>query len=397
MNQNNQFLKGAASGSQRPFTEQDWKDLADVMDFRDHLAAETAYHANMVAPAAPATPAATGADAAAHHDILDEETKEEIVPVPPASPLAAAADVLLAAVPGPTTVLPVPMPVSLAAMQAPNNPPEDDQYLDDEEAANMLLNNPPEDDQYLDDEEAANLLLGTPPDYPYWQERESWWNKPMSSTFKTAVYKSDFAFLNNDHLITGYPEPSDNGTPSSDLYNKEFVDAMNFAMPPHGFYDLEGGPSALGMAAKSGDVQVARRLLELRADPNHTFIEDVMSESYRSTLELAVIFDNYELAKLLLESGADPNRRYCGTGYALLMQVVDPRGIWHPDFSLTTLDGISRIHFAPLLVAHGANIDYPGLINRMVQEEDGMHMFPNKESYLQALRLAKVPEKYLML
>ena len=222
----------------------------------------------------------------------------------------------------------------------------------------------------------------------------------MSNTFKNAVIGNDLNFLSHDHLILKYPEPADDGTPSPDLHTKEYINAMNFPRPPTGVFDFEGGPSALDMTAKNGNLEFARRLLQLRADPNHTFVEDGMTEGHRTTLEIAVLYDNYEVAELLLQNNADPNRRYYGIGYALLMKTVDPVGMWHEDMPRPfpfSFQGQSRAHFAPLLVAYGAKVEYPGLICQYVTQERGEHLFKDKMRYFQALRTAGVPEIYLML
>jgi len=375
MNRNNQLPRGPFQ--LRPFTEQDWQDFAAIMDVHDQQQAENALRtSNMAAPAAASTSSAitttnnnSTPTVAAPHNTLDEETKEEQVPVPPASSSPTIVPV--------TAPVPVPMLVAMPAL------------MPMPQAVPMAAIIP-----------APHVLLGTPPNDDYWPLREAWWNKPMSNTFKNAVIGNDLDFLSHDHLIFEYPEPADDGTPSLDLLTKEYIDAMNFPRPPIGIFDYEGGPSALGMTAKNGNLEFARRLLQLRADPNKTFVEDGMTEGHRTTLEIAVLYDNYEVAELLLQNNADPNRRYYGIGYALLMKTVDPVGMWHEDMPRPfpfSFQGQSRAHFAPLLVAYGAKVEYPGLICQYVTQERGEHLFKDKMRYFQALRTAGVPEIYLML
>jgi ankyrin repeat protein len=77
---------------------------------------------------------------------------------------------------------------------------------------------------------------------------------------------------------------------------------------------LRGGASALLFAARVGDAESARLLLEAGADPN-----DVQPDNV-SVLVLAAHSGNGNVARLLLEHGADPNA--FASGYAALHAAV---------------------------------------------------------------------------
>jgi len=108
-----------------------------------------------------------------------------------------------------------------------------------------------------------------------------------------------------------------------------------------------GGLTALTFAAREGDIESARKLLDAGADINQA------TEYGWTPLLTAVNNRNYRLAMLLLDRGADVNRANKG-GWTPLYLAVDNRNIEGGDYPVPKPD-LDHLDLIKALLAKGAN------------------------------------------
>jgi uncharacterized protein len=108
-----------------------------------------------------------------------------------------------------------------------------------------------------------------------------------------------------------------------------------------------GGLTALVFAAREGDIESARALLDARADVNQT------TEYGWTPLLTAVNNRNYALAKLLIERGADVNAANKG-GWTPLYLATDNRNIEGGDYPVPKPD-LDHLDIIRALLDKGAN------------------------------------------
>jgi len=108
-----------------------------------------------------------------------------------------------------------------------------------------------------------------------------------------------------------------------------------------------GGLTALTFAAREGDIESARKLLDAGADINQA------TEYGWTPLLTAVNNRNYRLAMLLIERGADVNRANKG-GWTPLYLAVDNRNIEGGDYPVPKPD-LDHLDLIKALLAKGAN------------------------------------------
>jgi ankyrin repeat protein len=108
-----------------------------------------------------------------------------------------------------------------------------------------------------------------------------------------------------------------------------------------------GGLTALVFAAREGDVESARKLIEAGADVNQ------QTEYAWTPLLTAVNNRNYRVAKLLIERGADVNRANKG-GWTPLYLATDNRNIEGGDYPVPRPD-MDHLEIIELLLQKGAN------------------------------------------
>jgi ankyrin repeat protein len=108
-----------------------------------------------------------------------------------------------------------------------------------------------------------------------------------------------------------------------------------------------GGLTALVFAAREGDIESARALLDAGAPVNQT------TEYSWTPLLTAINNRNYQLAKLLLERGADPNLANKG-GWTPLYLATDNRNIEGGDYPVPKGD-MDHLEIIQLLLERGAN------------------------------------------
>ena len=113
-----------------------------------------------------------------------------------------------------------------------------------------------------------------------------------------------------------------------------------------------GGLTALTFAAREGDIDSARKLLDAGADVNQT------TEYGWTPLLTAVNNRNYRLAKLLLERGANANLANKG-GWTPLYLAVDNRNIEGGDYPVPKPD-LDHLELIEALLVKGANPNAAG-------------------------------------
>jgi ankyrin repeat protein len=112
-----------------------------------------------------------------------------------------------------------------------------------------------------------------------------------------------------------------------------------------------GGFTALGFAAREGDVATARVMLDAGVDINYGDIDNT------SALVVAIMNKQYTFAKFLLERGADPNT-VDAYGRTSLYAIVDIRNEdWSTLPNRKTDDPLPTLEIVKELLARGAKVD----------------------------------------
>jgi uncharacterized protein len=114
-----------------------------------------------------------------------------------------------------------------------------------------------------------------------------------------------------------------------------------------------GGQTALLYAARDGQIDAARALVEAGADINQG-----NAEEKTTPLLMAIINGHYDLAKLLLDRGANPNLSNVW-GLAALYATVDVRWApyaWFPQ-PITSQENITHLELMKALIDHGADVN----------------------------------------
>jgi uncharacterized protein len=114
-----------------------------------------------------------------------------------------------------------------------------------------------------------------------------------------------------------------------------------------------GGQTALLYAARDGQIDAARTLVEAGADVNQG-----NSEEKTTPLLMAIINGHFDLAKMLLDHRADPNLVNVW-GLAALYATVDVQWApyaWFPQ-PITTQEQITHLELMRALIAHGADVN----------------------------------------
>ena len=112
-----------------------------------------------------------------------------------------------------------------------------------------------------------------------------------------------------------------------------------------------GGLTAFLFAAREGDIETAKVMLDAHVDINQTDVDGT------SGLVVSIMNKHYTFAKFLLDRGADPNVTDV-KGRAALYSAVDAR---NEDWSALPMrqenDQLSSMDLIKLILAHGANIN----------------------------------------
>ncbi len=114
-----------------------------------------------------------------------------------------------------------------------------------------------------------------------------------------------------------------------------------------------GGQTALLYAARDGQIDAARALVEAGADVNQG-----NAEEKTTPLLMAIINGHYDLAKMLLDHKADPNLANIW-GLAALYATIDVQWApyaWFPQ-PITSQEGITHLELLKALIARGADVN----------------------------------------
>jgi ankyrin repeat protein len=114
-----------------------------------------------------------------------------------------------------------------------------------------------------------------------------------------------------------------------------------------------GGQTALLYAARDGQLDAARALVEAGADVNQS-----NSEEKTTPLVMAIINGHYDLAKMLLDHKADPNLANIW-GLAALYGTIDVQWApyaWFPQ-PITSQESVTYLDLMKALLAHGAEVN----------------------------------------
>ena len=115
---------------------------------------------------------------------------------------------------------------------------------------------------------------------------------------------------------------------------------------------LMGGQTALLFAARDGQLEAARALLESGANVNNAGTGDKMSP-----LLMAISNGHFDVAKFLLDHGADPNQTDNNLGLSPLFETVDMQWApyaWFPQ-PVTANERVTYLDLMKALLDHGAD------------------------------------------
>jgi ankyrin repeat protein len=114
-----------------------------------------------------------------------------------------------------------------------------------------------------------------------------------------------------------------------------------------------GGQTALLYAARDGQIDAARALIEAGADVNQS-----NSEEKTTPLVMAIMNGHFDLGKMLLDHGADPNLANVW-GLAALYATIDVQWApyaWFPQ-PITSQESITHLDLMKALIAKGADVN----------------------------------------
>jgi ankyrin repeat protein len=125
-----------------------------------------------------------------------------------------------------------------------------------------------------------------------------------------------------------------------------------------------GGFTALMFAAREGDIESARIMLDAGVDINHGDVDNV------TPLVAAIMNKQYTLSKFLIDRGADVNVVDAG-GRTALYAMIDIRNEdWTAMPNRTTDDPLPTIEVVKAIVDHGAKLEVP--LTRPLTVRSGM-------------------------
>ena len=130
-----------------------------------------------------------------------------------------------------------------------------------------------------------------------------------------------------------------------------------------------GGFTALMFAAREGDIESARIMLDAGVDINHGDVDNV------TPLVAAIMNKQYTLSKFLIDRGADVNVVDAG-GRTALYAMIDIRNEdWTAMPNRTTDDPLPTIEVVKAIIDHGAKLDVP--LTRPLTVRSGMDFGDN--------------------
>jgi uncharacterized protein len=156
-----------------------------------------------------------------------------------------------------------------------------------------------------------------------------------------------------------------------------------------------GGLTALLFAARQGEMETAKALLDAKADIN------AVDSDGNNALVLAILNTHYDLTKMLIERGADPNIT-AKNGRTALYSAVEMHDMdWSPRPAHKETDTATSMDIIHALLDHKANVNAqliaPAPIQKHAQDMGDKTMAAGTTPFTRAARSADVELMHLLL
>ena len=156
-----------------------------------------------------------------------------------------------------------------------------------------------------------------------------------------------------------------------------------------------GGLTALLFAARQGELESAKALVEGGADINLT------DSDGNNALNLSILNTHYDLAQMLLDHGADPNI-VNKDGRGALYAAVEQKDVdWSPRPARQENDKLRPMDLIQSLIAKGANVNQrltnDSAIKKLAQDAGDKTLNKGATPFMRAARSADIPVMRLLL
>jgi ankyrin repeat protein len=156
-----------------------------------------------------------------------------------------------------------------------------------------------------------------------------------------------------------------------------------------------GGLTALLFAARQGEIETAKALLDAKADIN------AVDSDGNNALTLAILNTHYDLTRLLIERGADPNVA-AKNGRTALYSAVEMHDVdWSPRPAHKEVDKATSMDIIHALLDHKANVNAqltaPAPIEKHAQDMGDKSLGAGATPFTRAARSADVELMRLLL
>ena len=156
-----------------------------------------------------------------------------------------------------------------------------------------------------------------------------------------------------------------------------------------------GGLTALLFAARQGEIETAKALLDAKADIN------AVDSDGNNALTLSILNTHYDLAKLLIDRGADPNIA-SKNGRTALYSAVEMHDMdWSPRPAHKEVDKTTSMEIVHLLLDHKANVNAqltaPAPIEKHAQDMGDKSLGSGTTPFTRAARSADAELMHLLL
>jgi ankyrin repeat protein len=156
-----------------------------------------------------------------------------------------------------------------------------------------------------------------------------------------------------------------------------------------------GGLTALLFAARQGEIETARALLDAKADIN------AVDSDGNNALTLSILNTHYDLTKLLIDRGADPNIA-SKNGRTALYSAVEMHDMdWSPRPAHKEVDKTTSMDVIHALLDHKANVNAqltaPAPIEKHAQDMGDKSMGAGTTPFTRAARSADAELMHLLL
>ncbi len=156
-----------------------------------------------------------------------------------------------------------------------------------------------------------------------------------------------------------------------------------------------GGLTALLFAARQGEIETVKALLDAKADIN------AVDSDGNNALTLAILNNHFDLTKMLIDRGADPNIA-AANGRTALYSAVEMHDMdWSPRPARPVTDQTTSMDIIRALLDHKANVNAqlkaPAPIEKHAQDMGDRTMGAGTTSFTRAARSADVELMHLLL